>query len=125
MRFGTWAIKYVTVSSIAYLCDRIINELCLYLCTSSNRGRWAAVIILSCGSVPVRWNLSAGQDEHLLYEKGEIHQVLIWYEMMGQDSVSLISSCVEHMEIMESGVKASAQSVVTEHHTVELSSYYH
>lgn len=41
---GLEFVKCVTGSSAAYLCDRITNESCLYLCTSSNRRRWAAFI---------------------------------------------------------------------------------
>lgn len=33
-------------------------------------------------------------------KRGEIHQVSIWFEMMGQDSVILLV-CVERMEIVE------------------------
>ena len=39
-------------------CDRIINEVCLYLRSPSNQKRWAVIITRSCVRVSVTWDCS-------------------------------------------------------------------
>lgn len=69
--FGTSQIvKCITIFSVAYLCDRIINELCLYLCTSSSRRRWAAFITeLQGPSCQMKFEAQPRRDIH--YDKKE------------------------------------------------------
>lgn len=58
-------VKCLARLSGAYLCDRTINELCLYLCTSSNGGRWAAFAghVLSEGISVTPKMLSSGKKQ--------------------------------------------------------------
>lgn len=121
MSSRTGAVKCGTLLSVALLCDRTINELCLYLCTSSNRRRWAAFVgdVLS-NKIQTSAKMSTS------HNKRRFHQVLIWFEMTGQDSISLLFSHMEKMRIIEpegQRLKRHFSSVVTERHPVAVSSY--
>ena len=68
----------VSVSSAAYLCDRIINELCLYLCSSSNRPRWASFITPSRQEPSCQMKCEPQPETSTCYNKrGGIHGALI------------------------------------------------
>lgn len=130
-----WDFRLQSVSpvfSVAYLCDRIINELCLYLCTSSNRGRWAAVIALSCGSPSCQMRFEPRPRRALVItnvgevgEVGGIHSGVNFGLKRWVKTVSGSSAQTWRKRRSWSQECVRFLSVVVERHTVGSSSYYH
>lgn len=134
MLSGTWVVKCVTGFSVTYLCDRIINESCRYLCTSSNRRRWAA-FITKLREACCHMKFEPRPRRALGITKGKIHSRanLCWNDGSRQCQSPLLlhggceddgtrSLCAKKKKRKK---KDLFHSMVTEHHTVVCSRYYH
>lgn len=80
-------------SSVAYLCDSVINEPCLYLCSSSNRRRWCASTILGA--------LNGHRDKHFVSQPGKFIECSFDLRWWVKDSVTIMD--IDHNDRSVSG----------------------